>query len=55
MAVSWHLRRTRSGSEPGSQDAQLSFLGTIGLVVGAFNLLLILAEGALVPVLSGCG
>jgi len=53
-AVSWHLRRKNAGAESGSEEAQLAFLGLLGVAHAAFNLLLILAEGVLVPILSGC-
>ena len=36
-------------------DARLRFLGGLGVLVGAINLLLILAEGSLVPFLRRCG
>jgi hypothetical protein len=55
MGLSWHWYRRYSGAETGSEDAQLGFIGLLGVAHGAFNLLLILAEGALVPILSGRG
>lgn len=53
--LSWHWYRRYAGAETGSEEAQLGFIGLLGVAHGAFNLLLILAEGALVPILSGRG
>jgi hypothetical protein len=55
MALSWHWYRKYASSEAGSEEAQLEFLGLLGVAHGAFNLLLILAEGVLVLVLTGRG
>lgn len=39
------------GDDP---DAQLSFLGHLGVVIAAISILLIVAEGVVVPFLSSC-
>jgi hypothetical protein len=41
--------------ESASPDARLLFLGTLGVLIGGINLLLILLEGAYVPFLNRCG
>ncbi len=53
MALSWRLRAVADGAdESDAGDAgQLRFLGNLGLLVGAINLLLILLEGAYAAVL----
>lgn len=53
MALAWRLHAVASGAdESGAGDAgQLRFLGTLGLLVGALNLALILLEGAYAAVL----
>ncbi|MCU1463561.1 MAG: hypothetical protein JWO37_3636 [Acidimicrobiales bacterium] len=40
--------------EAASPDARLLFLGTVGLLIGSINLLLIVLEGAYVPFLNRC-
>jgi hypothetical protein len=55
LALSWHWHRKYAGAEPGSEESQLEFIGLIGVATGVFNLLLIVAEGVLVPILSSRG
>lgn len=45
------------GGDPdgGSEASQLWFLGELGVFLGAFNLLLVIAEGVMVPVLFNHG
>jgi hypothetical protein len=55
LALSWYWLRKYRGGDPGSEEAQLEFVALIGVASGVFNLLLILAEGVLVPILSSRG
>ena len=55
MALSYHWYRKYAGSEVASDEAQLEFLGLLGVAHGAFSLLLIIAEGVLVPILTRHG
>jgi hypothetical protein len=53
--LSWYWYRKYAGADEGSEEAQLGFIGLLGVAFGAFNLLLIIAEGVLVPILSSRG
>jgi hypothetical protein len=62
MALAANLVRVarRAGAddpedERDTADARLLFLGTLGLLIGGINVLLILLEGAYVPFLRRCG
>jgi hypothetical protein len=56
MAASRALQ-TAAGDDPegGSENSQLAFIGELGVYLGAFNLLLVVAEGVMVPVLFNHG
>jgi membrane-associated protease RseP (regulator of RpoE activity) len=43
-----------AGADGVTEDEQIAFLGWIGVFVGVINLVLIVAEGILVPFLSSC-
>ncbi|HEY3832957.1 MAG TPA: hypothetical protein VGO03_11745 [Acidimicrobiia bacterium] len=47
MLLSWRLVRAANGADPSGHDdaGQLTFLGEVGLLVGAINLALIALEG----------
>ena len=49
--------QTAAGDDPegGSENSQLAFIGELGVYLGAFNLLLVVAEGVMVPVLFNHG
>jgi hypothetical protein len=55
VALSARLVRATGGREDGDRDVdQLAFLARVGVFVGVINLVLIVAEGILVPFLSSC-
>jgi hypothetical protein len=49
------VRQTAGTDADGvTEDDQIAFLGRVGVFVGVINLVLIVAEGILVPFLSSC-
>jgi hypothetical protein len=56
IGLSVLIVRQTAGADPDgvTEEDQIAFLGWVGVFVGVINLLLIVAEGILVPFLSSC-